>query len=59
MNYNPLIDIAILSLFLVPVAIIALKGENKTGATLASREVVYRHQMERRVRMGLESGSLL
>jgi len=53
MNYNPLIDIAILSLFLVPVAIIALKGENKTGATLARRGAIYRHQAERRVRMGL------
>jgi len=51
MNYNPLIDIAILSLFLVPVAIIALKGENKTGATLARRREIYRHQMERRVMM--------
>jgi len=53
MNYNPLIDIAIIALFLIPVAIIALKGENKTGATLASREELYRHQMDRRVRMGL------
>ena len=43
MNYNPLIDIAI----------IALKGENKTGATLARRGAIYRHQAERRVRMGL------
>jgi len=53
MSYNPLIDIAIISLFLVPVAFVALKGENKTGATLASRGEVYRHQMERRARMGL------
>ena len=51
MDYNPLIDIAILSLFLVPVAIIALKGENKTGETLASRGAIYRHQAERKIRM--------
>ena len=51
MNYNPLIDIAILSLFLVPVAIIALKGENKTGATLTRRKAIIRHQMDRNIRM--------
>ena len=48
-----MIDAAIIMLFVIPVLIIALKGENKTGATLASREELYRHQMERRVRMGL------
>ena len=51
MDYNPLIDIAILGLFLAPVAIIALKGENKTGATLARRGSIYRHQAERKIRM--------
>jgi hypothetical protein len=51
MNYNPLIDIAIIALFLIPVAIIALKGENKTGATLARRKAIIRHQAERKIRM--------
>ena len=53
MNYNPLIDLLVIGIPLGMIAFLAFKGENKTGATLASREVVYRHQMERRVRMGL------
>ena len=53
MNYNPLPDLAVFAVILAPIAYVVFKGENKTGATLASREVVYRHQMERRVRMGL------
>ena len=53
MNYNPLTDLAVFAVLLAPIAYVVFKGENKTGATLASREELYRHQMDRRVRMGL------
>ena len=53
MNYNPLIDIAVFAVLLAPIAYVVFKGENKTGATLARRDEIYRHQAERRVLMGL------
>ena len=53
MNYNPLTDLAVFAALLAPIAYVVFKGEKKTGATLARRREIYRHQMERRVRMGL------
>ena len=53
MNYNPLPDLAVFAVILAPIAYVVFKGENKTGATLTTRKAIIRHQMERRVRMGL------
>ena len=53
MNYNPLTDLAVFAVLLAPIAYVVFKGENKTGATLARRGAIYRHQAKRRVRMGL------
>ena len=51
MNYNPLIDLLVIGIPLSLIACVVFKGENKTGATLARRGAIYRHQAERNIRM--------